>query len=38
MTHQLLFYVSTGNLSGNIKAPFMGALIYYDYYLHVLVV
>lgn len=38
MTHQLLFYVSTENLSGNNKAPFMGALLYYDYYLHVLVV
>lgn len=38
MTHRLLFYVSTESLSGNIKAPFMGALIYYDYYLHVLVV
>lgn len=38
MIHQLLFYVSTESLSGNIKAPFMGALIYYDYYLHVLVV
>lgn len=38
MIHQLLFYVSTESSSGNIKAPFMGALIYYDYYLHVLVV